>query len=480
MGIRVVQPSGKINNKYFSCLDDIQCIMGPVGSGKSTTSIMKMLTLGMYQPKDPFDGVRRCRFAVIRNTKVQLKETTIRTFHSFIPKDYGAFRENNGTLTHEFSVTHDDGGRVDFEFDFIPLDKEEDIQRLLSLELTGAFINEAREVPGKLLSSLYARTGRYPAKVNGGSFWHGVMMDTNSFDPDNWIYKMFVEKKTDGYTFFRQPSGLSADAENIENLPENYYQNLVKTAISPEWVDMYVHAKFGYSRDGKPVFPEFSDNFHVAAEEIKPVDGIPLQVGFDAGRTPAAVVCQVMPNGQFRVLAEFDLEKTGPIEFSKKFMDFCSKRFSGFPVEWSERSNWADPAAAMGDSPTDPSWIRTVENETGLRVRPAPGDNSIGPRLDAVKMILKENIDGEPAFLLSPACAKLRKGFNSGYCYKRLRSGKGENFEDVPDKNTYSHLQDALQYVVLGNGGYEKAVGLKKTCRAGVGKINTRSEFNAF
>ena len=46
------------------------------------------------------------------------------------------------------------------------------------------------------------------------------------------------------------------------------------------------------------------------------------------------------------------------------------------------------------------------------------------------------------------------KGFNGGYCYKRLRtvSGAGEErYAEGPDKsNPFTHIQDALQYGVLG------------------------------
>ena len=475
-GIRTVQPSGRVASRYFKNLSPYQCIMGPVGSGKSTTNVMKLLSLAMFQPRDPHDGVRRSRWAVIRNTKTQLNQTTIKTFHDYIPETYGRFRENNGSISHEFSLRHDDGSRADVEVLFIPLDKEEDVQRLLSLELTGAFINEAREVPGGLINSLYARTGRYPSVANGGCFWHGIMMDTNSFDVDNWIYKKFVEAPADGWAFFRQPSGLSAEAENRENLIPGYYENLC-VGSPPEWVDMYVHAKFGYSRDGKPVFPMFSDHVHVAKEILRPVPGLKIQMGFDAGRTPACVFGQTAANGQKRILAEFFMEKTGPVEFSRKLKEFIGRRF-GADVQFSER-NWADPASAMGDSKTDPSWINVVRRETGFTILPCPGDNAIGPRLDAVAANLSELIDGEPAFVLSPDCSILRKGFNSGYCYRRVRSSSGEAFEDVPDKNRFSHLMDALQYLCLGDGGYEKAVGFKPNRKAR-GVILTHSDTGIF
>ena len=40
----------------------------------------------------------------------------------------------------------------------------------------------------------------------------------------------------------------------------------------------------------------------------------------------------------------------------------------------------------------------------------------------------------------------LRKGFNGKYQYRRLNTS-GEKYVDKPDKNEFSHIHDALQYV---------------------------------
>ena len=455
--IRQVRPSGLVAMKYFTCNSPYQCLMGPVGSGKSTTNIMKILALSACQNIDPTDNVRRSRWAIIRNTKPQLKQTTIKTWNDYVPRSYGRFVDNNSQLSHEIAFEGDDGVKIEIEILFLSLDKEEDVQKLLSLELTGAFINEAREIPEGLISSLFGRTGRYPSKARGGCFWHGILMDTNPPDTENWIYKKFVEFPSEGWRLFRQPSGLSADAENVENLIDGYYQGLCSGA-SQDWIDVYVHGKFGYSKDGRPVFSSFNDSVHVAKNKLVPLPDLEIRIGFDAGRTPAAVFGQRLPNGQLRILDELFMEKTGPVEFGQTVRRFIVDRFLGCRFS---NKNFADPAAAMGDSETDPSWIRVVERETGLGILPCPGNNHIAPRLDSVEGILKEMVDGEPAFLLSPNCTFLRKGFNSGYRYKRIRGSDG-GFSDEPEKNQFSHVHDALQYLVLGDGGYESVTGARR------------------
>ena len=51
----------------------------------------------------------------------------------------------------------------DIDVLFLALDREEDVRKLLSLELTGAWINEAREIPKAIVDTLTGRVGRYPA-----------------------------------------------------------------------------------------------------------------------------------------------------------------------------------------------------------------------------------------------------------------------------------------------------------------------------
>ena len=55
-------------------------------------------------------------------------------------------------------------------------------------------------------------------------------------------------------------------------------------------------------------------------------------------------------------------------------------------------------------------------------------------------------IDGEPGFQVHPRCTVLRKALGGAYCYRRLDVRGEERFRDVPDKNEFSHVSDALQY----------------------------------
>ena len=58
-------------------------------------------------------------------------------------------------------------------------------------------------------------------------------------------------------------------------------------------------------------------------------------------------------------------------------------------------------------------------------------------------------VDGGPGFYLDSSCTTLRKGFNGRYRYQRIRAAGVERYKDRPVKDSYSHIQDALQYACL-------------------------------
>jgi len=53
--------------------------------------------------------------------------------------------------------------------------------------------------------------------------------------------------------------------------------------------------------------------------------------------------------------------------------------------------------------------------------------------------------------LIDRRCPQLIKGFEGGYAYKRMEVS-GERYADKPDKNMFSHVHDAAQYLFLGAG----------------------------
>ena len=83
--------------------------------------------------------------------------------------------------------------------------------------------------------------------------------------------------------------------------------------------------------------------------------------------------------------------------------------------------------------------------------------------------------DGKPAFMIDRRCPTLIKGFESGYAYRRLQVS-GERFDEKPDKNMYSHIHDALQYLMLGAGEGRSLMSGHKQVKA----FNARSDYDVF
>ena len=231
----------------------VRCIVGPVGSGKSSVCVMEIMRRAMEQRPGP-DGVRRTRFAVIRNTYSQLRDTTRKTFEEWIPPSIGVWHEQSFTFTID-SPKKDDGTRVHCEVLFRALNRPEDVKKLLSLELTGAYINEAREIPKDVFDVLQTRVTRYPSQRMGGPSWFGIWMDTNPWHTGHWGYRLFTKReglnKDQQHLFalFEQPGGRTPKAENLKNLDPAYYLRLM-AGKDAEWIQSYVDGQYPSSDRG--------------------------------------------------------------------------------------------------------------------------------------------------------------------------------------------------------------------------------------
>jgi hypothetical protein len=413
------------------------------------------------QAKSPIDGVRYTKWAVVRDTYRNLRKTTIPSWHEWVNPDIGKWSALEPS-THCFQFALLDGSVVDTIVEFIALGDRniEDVMR--GWEGTGIMFDEMDRLLVDALYFALSRVGRYPSKANGSATWSGVWGVWNAADDDNWTTDKFIYNLPEGWAFFRQPGGLDPKAENIDNLPKDYYQKMMLG--QEDWfIRRMIHNQIGYSRDGQPVFPEFRDDFHVAASELFPVKELPLVIGLDAGRTPAASIDQVMPDGQWLGLDELVTENMGAVRFGEELNRLlATEKYRGMRAVC-----WADPSAIFKGQNDENSWVDTVRSVTGLTVRPAPGNNNLTPRLDAVRLPLTRLIDGRPGYLLSPTCKVRRKAMNSGYRYKRVAVQGGVRFEDKPDKNESSHVMDAEQYGKLGGGEYIEVMGRKQSSLAG-------------
>jgi len=422
----------------------IRGLMGPYGSGKSSGCVMELVRMAKKQPL--IDGKRRSRFVIIRNTYRQLEDTTIRTVREWLPHHFGDYKKTANTYVVNMILTDDDGLEYELEMEllFRALDRPEQAANLLSLELTGAWINEAREVPLGVINTLKGRVGRFPAIKDGGCIDPGIIMDTNPPDDESWFYRMFEETPADNVELFKQPSALSPEAENLPHLLPSYYANICEGA-DEMFVRVHVHGEYGFIRDGKPIYPEYSDSVHCKEFDIDP-KGI-IKRGWDFGLTPACVFTQLSANGRFLILDELVSEDIAIDRFSDVVLEHCAEKYPN-----AQFTDYGDPAG-QSRSETDERTCFDILHGKGVYIQ--SGKQSPTLRIESVRKPLNTLIEGKPQLLLHPRCKTLRKGFQGRYQYKKLKiSGAAERYQEKPDKNDYSHPHDALQYVatmVFGN-----------------------------
>ena len=485
------KPDGEVLKSFMKDDTFFRGIRGPVGSGKSVGCCVEIFRRALQQKKGP-DGLRKSRWAIIRNTNPQLRTTTIKTWLDWFP-------ENNwGKFTWSVPYTHNiKKGDIDLEVIFLALDRTEDVKKLLSLELTGIWINEAREIPKSIIDACTMRVGRFPSMKDGGPSWTGVIADTNAPEEDHWWPIMSGEVpvpdyipreqsqmlvKPDNWQFFTQPPAMlevrnedgevinyesNNSAENKQHMISSYYTNLIR-GKTKTWIDVYVMNRLGSIQDGKPIYPMFVSDVHIAKEEIAVAANAPLYVGIDFGLTPAATLGQKV-RGRWLIQSEIVAFDMGIVRFAEVLREEISTRFSQCPDVYI----YGDPAGDFR-AQTDESTPFHILRGAGLRAYPAPS-NSVDLRLESVSAQLGKMIEGKPAFLIDRRCQQLIKGFEGGYQYRRMEVS-GERYADKPNKNMYSHIHDALQYMMLGSGEGRALINNQKPARAVVASRN----FNLF
>lgn len=435
----------------------VRGLRGPIGTGKSVACVAEIVRRAIEQA--PFDGVRRSRWAAIRNTYPELKSTTIKTWQDWVDEDSAPISYDSPITSH-FSLLLPDGTKVECEVLFVALDRPADVKKLKSLDLTGCWINEASELPKAVLDMSTGRVGRYPGMMQGGASWSGIIMDTNSPDDDHWWYKLAEEQRPHGYEFFSQPGALqeingsyfpNPAAENVKNhvLGYEYWMRQVN-GKNREWINVYLCGNYGKVVDGKPVYPEYNDRIHAQDADLQPHPDLPLIIGLDFGLTPAAAICQVSPRGHLLVLGEVCGTDMGIRTFLHDALKpYLLNTFgSTFKVKV-----FGDPAGAQR-AQTDEKTCFDEVIAAGYDIEAAK-TNSFIARRESVAWFLSRMVDGKPGMVIDNSCRMIRKGFAGGYHYRRIQVVGEERYTEIPNKNIYSHIADALQYACLSVGGVQ-------------------------
>jgi len=445
----------EINFEVIESLDDffyskkfVSLAVGPVGSTKTTAGIMKILHHAAIMAPCK-DGIRRSRAIWVRNTREQLRDTSIPDFLKWIP---------DGVMGHFLKTEYKfviKVGDIECEVLFRGLDDANDVRRLLSLQASFFIFDEFREIHPDIYNTAQGRVGRYPDKMmngvgcqtdDGGMNMH-VWGMTNPPDMDTFWETLLTEPPENVHVTI-QPSGLAPEADWTKFLPDDYYDNLAH-GKTEDWTDVYIHAKFGKSLSGQPVFRSFDRTAHSSREEITPMySDDPIIIGVDAGLTPAAVIGQVAYDGRLIVYDALISDGMGALRFVReRLKPLLANRFPG------RRTLVIIDPAAFQRAQTDERTVADIYKAEGFTVRPAR-TNSVAARLAAVEKYLTRVVDGQYSFLVDSVNAtSLVQALAGKYRYKI--NTKGARDEKPEKSHPWSDVADAFQYLCLHADGGE-------------------------
>ena len=427
-------------------------IVGPVGSGKTTGIFMKLIHMAGLQERSPIDGIRRSRCVVVRSTASQLADTTIKSFNYW-------FKDGTAGKWHatpkNFILRF---GDVECEVMFRPLDTPEDIDRVLSLEVTFAIVDEFIQLPRPIIDALSARCGRYPPEIEGGATNWGMWGASNPGNESDWWYAMLEdhgalpegELPPENWKYFVQPSGFSADAENTDNLPgkREYYTNLAK-GKTKHWIKQFIEVCWGFSLSGKPVFPMFDRDLHVSKKPLTALRGLPIAIGYDPGMHSGIILGQYNAYGQARILDEIVLEGFSTERMiSERLKPLLRTKYPSYEVVLIP-----DPSSVNRAQAVDSSVMKVLRKHF---VVVEDSNNQIETRLAPAQHYMMTRTMAGESLQIDPSCIKLIRALGGGYKYTVTKAGETQG--DTPAKNLHSNIADAFTYLLrYFRKGEEKA-----------------------
>lgn len=456
-------PTGE---KFHKCKCRYKLLVGAGGTGKTTACIWECVRR-VVNATPCKDGWNRASILVIRSGVKNLKHTVVENLKEVFPEYM--VREVGSTnpaevqlLMHEFEVNVVDKQtgeqrtvvrKVDITFVCMSVCKSTAEQDLKGRNVTIAWLNEATEIPIEVFREVTNRVGRFPtlSMIPDGmslqEYHHdlaGVIMDTNPSYKDNWVYKDYIMKdcvnNPEYYAYFHTKGWCTDNPDNKAGILHEHLRasHMAETADPDRRTQMYVGEWVEPKPAGHLVYgQDFEERKHV--REIEPEKFIPIVIGYDPGLTGACVFVQNTMSG-IKVLGEI----CTPENSSMTNVDFLQSVRNHYDYHYASYYDgvvmmYCDPISKNREANTGTTtiqYIRRAGFEPRLATTNIPAD-----RIEQVRETLR---DGH--ILIDPKCETIIKGMKHGY-----RTIKSNSYEDRYKilKNHYSHVQDALQYVIL-------------------------------
>ncbi len=413
-----------------------RCIVGPAGSGKSSAASQE---IGYYLPQFFYKQykIKETKWGVVRNTYPRLMDSVVPTLKYWFPWA----KQNKQEKTFNFS--YQNGVKV--EIQYRSCDDPRDMEKFNGWEVTGVWVDESIQVSEDIKEIIKSRIGRYPS-MRGGVPAKFYIETTNPPTTRHPLYSQFnwnipppgptpQGEPLVGHMGFWQKPG-----ENERNLNKGYYADM-RDAFrdSPDMIARYIEGRPGIIVIGKPVYNNFKSGYHVSRTRLVWSKGT-LYRGWDSsGNIPACVVCQLPSAQKIQVIKEFVSDREAIVDFTKRVQRECEIRYPGATYV-----DYADPAGAATYSTRSGGFTSNHQLMKEVGVEVIPSEQNPAARQGAVDDALR-SIDG--LLVDGVECRTLVDGFEGGYCHEK--SNIVGEFKESPLKNIYSHVHDALQYVVV-------------------------------
>jgi len=406
-------------------------LWGPVGSGKSSAAAWEFIFQCLESPV-PVRGV------VVRESYRELMDSTKATFMEWF-SDIAEWREQDKIAVVTLPGPH--GKPLKHQLFFRSAQRPEDVQKFMSTEFSFAWLEEV--VPA------YQQSGTMGAGLpkevftmvnmrlrQKGAHRFTIVLTFNPPTPSHWAYSEFIEPSKEdlehrGYCVVWQPP-----RENEKNLREGYYDN-IKKRLDADQARRFVEGEVVAFWPGERVYPEFRDHWNVIDGLIDPIPGVDLVLGWDYGLTPATLITQITPEGQWRCLRELQSFNSAIDSHSDYLRSMLNEYYPGYGIR-----GWGDPSGSRR-AESDLTTATAVAASKGFDIQ--PGARDWVPRKEAMKQRLERNVLGKPAMVVSrTGCPIFTEAMLGAYRYPKGRDGR---IGAQPFKNEYSHLVNCAEYI---------------------------------
>lgn len=410
-------------------------ILGSPGGGKSTVICRKLLMAAWQIPGSVW--------MLGRYEEEELKETTLITFareaerltirdRSQALNIIAHWQKSEGKLllhTERYCQTRDPHDLATIYT--IGLKKG-----LGSWELTGFAVDHAEEISEHTFHQLMDR-----CRIPPDAPFQGVLA---AYAPEktHWLFRFFGEGDEElgiGPGPY-QDAVLSLPLDDNPYVSEKYKANVrARYAHNPALARRYLEARWGLSRRGDPVFPEFRAKlhgipWHVAGSPLRPNPALPVDIGFDYGLTPAVSWTQVDPHGRWLLFDAVATSDSGLERFLPQIKARHERWWHGFLVR-----AFGDPSGEHRSQVNEATCVQLIRRVLGWTVK--PGIRELAPGVEPIRAKLRESdpMLGTPLLLVDPRNRLVIDAFEGGYCKDK---------DGQPQKNhPYSDIMDALRYI---------------------------------